>query len=103
MIKVTMLVPKNYNDGNAISQFYYKNLDEWFVNKFGGVTVSECSGKYKMCDGTIAADSLVAYSVCCEKTGLYEIGVLAQSIAKRLQQECVYVEHSEVIAEFIKP
>jgi hypothetical protein len=103
MIKVTMLVPKSYNDGKPVEQSYHDDVAAWFVNKFGGVTVSECYGKYKMKDGTIADDKLVAYSVCCEPDGLYGIGKLAKIIATRLKQECIYVEHCEITMELIKP
>jgi hypothetical protein len=102
MIKVTMLVPKNYNDGSPVDRLYHYNVARWFVNKFGGATVSECSGKYKMADGTIASDNMIAYSVCCEQGGLHDIGKVAKDIAIGLEQECIYIEHHDITMELIK-
>ena len=103
MIKVTMLVPKSYNDGKPVEQSYHDSVAEWFVNRFGGVTVSECSGKYKMADGTVASDNMIAYSVCCEQGGLHDIGKVAKDIAIGLEQECIYIEHHDITMELIKP
>jgi hypothetical protein len=104
MIKATMLVPTHYNDGSHVGDGYHVNVGLWFINKFGGVTIQHgLRGKYRMADGTIADDELVAYTVVCEQPGLYDLSKLAASIACGLQQESVYLDYHDCNVEFIKP
>ncbi len=67
----------------------------------GGYFARPANGKWA--DGTIASDNMIAYSVCCEQGGLYDIGNVAKDIAIGLKQECVYVEHCEITMELITP
>lgn len=104
MIKVTMLVPTNHNDGTPVQDSYLDTITRWFVNHFGGVTInSDLRGGYRMSDGRIAEDGLAAYSVVCQSEELSAIKCLAEKIAIGLTQERIYLEWDEVYMELVKP
>jgi len=104
MIKVTILVPTNYNDGRTVGQYYFDALDLWFASHFEGFAKQNgLFGCYNMSDGNLAKDSLISYSVVCDPSELYNLNRIAAKIATGLGQECIYLEWHDVNMELVKP
>ena len=105
MIKVTILIPKYYNDGREVPGELTGKYLRTILELCGGYTQEhDCSGACLMSNGTIAIEAMLKVWVVfadAPSRKLDALGGLAKRIAADLDQEAVYFEWEEVHVEFI--
>lgn len=104
MLKITVLLPVNYNDGSPIDPDVRKVCLGSLSSLFDGFTCgAKCYGEYRMDDGSIVCDTCEPIWVVVDSQHKVElVREWAKSCCVAYRQECIYMEVQEVSVEFIK-
>lgn len=104
MLKCTIMLPVNYNDGKSIAKDAMQICLDGLLRIAGGYTLlPECIGAYRMDSGAICQEPVTPVWVCVEPDKLPDIKRWCQHIAETLEQECVYLETCVVNINFLAP
>ncbi len=104
MLKVMILIPKNFKDKQGKEQVtstdFVEKVETVLVKKFGGFSVQDVRGGYLRKDnGKIDYDStiaLITYISEKEQSARNYFTRLAKILAKKLNQETILIEYSQV-------
>jgi len=103
MKKITMQVPKNYNNGEAVESIFFEAMTKKILKIAGGFTQRETEGFWMSDSGKVMKDSNLEVTVVTDEKGEAKLRELASEIAVILKQECVYFESQEAKVEFVEP
>jgi len=102
--KYLLLLPLTYNDRSQIPKSIRDHvLDELFVLAGGYYIAGVGQGAYRMRNGSKQVDTSLEIWVAVEEEDVPSLKQLVAKVAKMLNQECIYLEHSGGSVEFIAP
>jgi hypothetical protein len=103
MIKVTILLPIRYNNGDMIPYNDIVKAKSRIADIKGGFTCDgEVTGEYRMDDGSTSTDVCERVFVVCESALLPALRDLASEFAGVFKQESIYFEWHQVNVEFVR-
>lgn len=103
MLKVTVLIPVNFNNGMPIPQYVVDTALSTLTYIAGGLTDEGLVlGRYVMDDGTLATDRCHKVFVVIDADKLTVLRTWAANLCRACQQESIYFEVQEVQVEFVR-
>lgn len=101
MIKCTILIPTQDNEGKNLDQEYNEILD-CLYETFGGWTVEGfVNGAYRLENGAKAYDTSYRVTIIVENARVGELERELPAFARQLRQETLYYEKSPSAVEFV--
>jgi len=103
MLKCTIILPVNYNDGKPITTLTLGYCLDGLLRIAGGYTLlPECIGAYRMDSGIVCHEPVTPVWVLVESDKLPDIKRWCQHVAETLEQECIYLEICVVDVHFVR-
>lgn len=103
MIAYTLYVPVNDNDGDPIPDVH-AHVAQYLALRFGGYTLTEATGAYRMDDGTLVREPVNLYRVLVTENPENDatLRFLASFVATVARQESVLLEVTATDARFVR-
>lgn len=101
MNEYTMLVPCRLNDGKKVSRKKFDWLEKNMLQSFGGFTnTGTVQGSWINEEGRLFRDKNRRYAVACNDITTVE--ELAKIVARKWEQEAIYIAQTATNVEFIQ-
>ncbi|MCG8514587.1 MAG: hypothetical protein MI740_10625 [Halanaerobiales bacterium] len=103
MIKLTVLIPTTYNNGDEVQKETFQRLENQLLEIAGGYTIEGVvEGGWVDKDGTIYKDKSKKYSIITDEAKLSKIKETITKIGKELKQKSVYLEVFKTEVNFLE-
>ena len=99
MNEYTVLVPQTFNDGSAIPADTLRELREYALRLFGGLTIADTVTGFWVDNGIEYRDTLTRYIVAASDPA--DVDMFAQCVCAACEQISVYVSRSATDVRFI--
>jgi hypothetical protein len=104
MIRFTLHVPEQYNDGTNVGREVLGEIEYLLLSYVGGFTLTHGIGAWRSDDGTIYRESVRLYAADSDDPDVGEkLQRLAARVADALRQEAVYLTTAVIGTELVVP
>jgi hypothetical protein len=101
--KYTILLPLKFNDGQDVPpEVLMEAIDALYLLSGGYTIEGTVEGAYKMRSGAKQTDKLLKVSVLITSDQAEKLKALVRSFCRRLDQECMWLEKTPSLVEFIE-